>query len=296
MGSYNDGVTYESGKAIARNNGHCIEVSRVETDTIERCWPLANYGEGLLPPVQSPPAQIPSELLSQMVFWVDAQDASQFTLSGTDVVSIQDASPGGFDLVEFGSDSTKVSLVSNGASSYIDFTSTSNALRGTSPLGTSITGGTVFLVFGEVQNDGRPLLFGNSGQVDFRVGTTFARIDVSATNLVSTNVWTTPSDYTQENLLHKFVWAFDQVEDSISTTMDGIVDANVVTSFSTNTGAGVIGDFFSLGGQRLNDSTAFQSSTIKIAEVIVFPTKLTQSEITSISNYLEDRWSFVTQS
>ena len=49
MGSYNNGIIRESGGAIVRNNGHCISVSRVESDLVELCWPLANYGRGLLP-------------------------------------------------------------------------------------------------------------------------------------------------------------------------------------------------------------------------------------------------------
>jgi hypothetical protein len=87
MASYNNGIVHESGKAIVRHIGHCIEVSRVETDTRELCWPLANYGEGLLPVASPTP---PFSIQGLVFHW--SGTSPLLSVDGNETVFSHDAS------------------------------------------------------------------------------------------------------------------------------------------------------------------------------------------------------------
>jgi len=227
--------------------------------------------------------------------WLDANDATTFTLSGSNITSWNDKSGTANHAVQ-GTASNRPTYATDSGYPAVAFSGSAQYLFGTNPLLTS-TSMSMFIVHRTTNTSATQYIF-----FDYKViGSNYVQF-VNVSGSYSGNITYAQSPYTDKAFTYsstsnRTMTSF--VDSPTNTTSNFHANGSLVSTTLTNGGiSNVATDAvgYALGAFRQNLTTAYGGSYFQgyIYEVIVYPSALTTAQRQQVEGYLAKKWNLST--
>ena len=226
----------------------------------------------------------PSDI-SGLFAWYDLQDTTTITTSGINLLSVNDKSPNGYTLQNpVGSVQYKLSTITNFTTKMVAYYSGASNMSASLPSLSPPSGSTMFAVFGKKTVNSSPLQISSGTTL-----TTFATNQIAIHNL-NTNVRIVLNG--KQEVISCSLSIGDSVIVGASGNFNGLTDkitekTGISCSTISQTGTGT----------TTNTLTNLRSGTtgtgeVEILEIMVYDRILTNSEFTTILDYLENKYGY----
>lgn len=232
---------------------------------------------------------IPSSIAG-LFCWYDLQDAGTITLSGSDILQIDDKSVNGYDLIPIATPPTYINSTITNLYPYFamyDFQGLNEMRANISPV--PFDEGTHFAVVGKTNTQNNVISIHTGGSVPSIGDTDYAGIQLTNTILFGANNGTRSNVSGIQNGESLFLTTYGDTGTTLTTFIDYAVTQNS-TGFTTGATTSTVNKI-SVGGAT---SPGSPTHGVEVLEVFSYNRILTPTEYNGLINYLKQKYSYAT--